>query len=143
MSENQTKKPTESKATIKSTIETLLNGMDGFISSKNVIGEPITVGDIVLVPLLDISFGVGAGAGSKANESSGCGGIGGKITPNSVLMIQGGHARLISVKKQDGFTKVMDLIPDLISRYTESKEGSKEPSNSEAVEIVFPENSNE
>lgn len=139
MAENEANKNIEKKSQIKSTLDTLLNGMDGFISSKSVIGEPIIVGDTTLVPLVDVSFAVGAGAGSESGKNTGCGGIGGKMTPNSVLMIQGGHARLISVKKQDGFTKIMDLIPDLVSRFTEKSDGTPDITDDDAIDTAFDE----
>lgn len=140
MADNEVNKTTEKKSQIKSTLDTLLNGMDGFISSKSVIGEPITVGDTTLIPLLDVSFAVGAGAGNDNGKNTGCGGIGGKMTPNSVLLIQGGHARLISVKKQDGFTKIMDLIPDLVSRFTEREDGTPDITDDDALDTAFSDN---
>ena len=41
----------------------MLKGMDGFLSSKTVVGgKPIHVNDSVILPLVDVQFGVGAGA---------------------------------------------------------------------------------
>ena len=40
--------------------------MENFITTKTVVGEPIKVSnDTVILPLVDVSFGVGAGAVSK------------------------------------------------------------------------------
>lgn len=36
--------------------------MDGFVSAKTVVGDAIHVGDTIILPLVDVSFGVGAGA---------------------------------------------------------------------------------
>ena len=46
----------------ESTVSSLFKGMDQFISSKTVVGDAITVGDTIILPLVDVSFGVGAGA---------------------------------------------------------------------------------
>ena len=47
----------------RNTVETLFRGMDNFITSKTVVGDAVNVGnDTVIVPLVDVSFGVGAGA---------------------------------------------------------------------------------
>ncbi len=46
----------------KGTVEALFNGMDGVISSKTVVGEAIHIGDTIILPLVDVSFAVGAGA---------------------------------------------------------------------------------
>ena len=45
----------------KGTIESLFHGMDSVISSKTVVGEAIHIGDIIILPLIDVSFGIGAG----------------------------------------------------------------------------------
>ena len=44
------------------TVSSLFSGMDKFMTTKTVVGEPKTVGDTILVPLVDVSFGVAAGA---------------------------------------------------------------------------------
>ena len=46
----------------KNTVETLFEGMEGFLQSKTVVGEAVHVGDTVVLPLVDVTFGVGAGA---------------------------------------------------------------------------------
>ena len=46
----------------KETVSSLFKGMDSFISAKTVVGEPIYAGDTIILPLVDVSFGVGAGA---------------------------------------------------------------------------------
>ena len=63
----------------KSTVDSLLQGMNQFVSSKTVVGDALHVGDTIIVPLVDVSFGVGAGAtaGNSKNSNSG-GGVGGK-----------------------------------------------------------------
>ena len=60
-----------------STMGTLFNGMDSFLTTKTVIGEPTTIGDTIILPLVDVSFGVAAGAFSDgAAKNSGAGGLG-------------------------------------------------------------------
>ena len=44
------------------TVNTLFQGMDGFISTKTVVGVAIYIGDTILVPLVNVTFGVAAGA---------------------------------------------------------------------------------
>ena len=43
----------------KDTVNSLFKGMDAFISAKTVVGEAIHVGDTIILPLVDVSFGVG------------------------------------------------------------------------------------
>ncbi|MCD8241437.1 MAG: GerW family sporulation protein [Lachnospiraceae bacterium] len=101
-----------------STVASLFKGMDQFISTKTVVGDAITVGDTILLPLVDVSFGVGAGASSSDSKNNGAGGLGGKISPSAVLVIKDGSIRLVNVKNQDAVTKVLDMVPDLVNRFT-------------------------
>ena len=106
----------------QTTVESLFKGMDSFITTKTVVGDAITVGDTIILPLVDVSFGVGAGAFSGDNKNNGGGGMGGKICPSAVLVIQNGTTRLVNVKNQDGLTKILDMVPDFVNKFTDSKE---------------------
>ena len=59
----------------QNTVEALFKGMDSFITTKTVVGDAITVGDTIILPLVDVSFGVGAGAFAEGNKNNGAGGI--------------------------------------------------------------------
>lgn len=119
-------------------VDSLLRGMDTVLSAKTVVGEPTQVGDTIILPLVDISFGVGAGAGnnSQKGSASGAGGLGGKMTPSAVLVIKNGTTRLVNIKNQDTVTKILDMVPDLVDRFTSKKEDSV--SDDQAVDIAFP-----
>ena len=111
-----------------STVASLFKGMDSFITTKTVVGDAVHIGDTIILPLVDVSFGVGAGAFSDEKKNNGGGGMGGKITPSAVLVIQTGTTKLVNVKNQDGITKVLDMVPDFVNKFT-SKD--KEPSEGE------------
>lgn len=121
-------------------IEALLKGMDTVLSTKTVVGEATTIGDTIILPLVDVSFGVGAGAGSNSSKGSGqgAGGIGGKMTPSAVLVIKDGTTKLVNIKNQDTITKVLDMVPDVIDRFTKKKEEKQVVTEEEAIEIAFP-----
>ena len=46
------------------------------------------------------------------------GGIGGKMSPSAVIVIQGGKTKLVNVKNQDTITKILDMVPDIIDKFT-------------------------
>ncbi len=106
---------------LNTTVESLFKGMDGFVSTKTVVGEPTTIGDTIIVPLAEVSFGVAAGAMVENNKNNGAGGMGGKIVPSAVLIISKGSTRLVNVKNQDAITKVLDMVPDLLDRFVPAK----------------------
>jgi len=107
----------------KGTVEALFQGMEGVVSSKTVVGDAIHIGDTIILPLVDVSFAVGAGAFKGDNKEKGAGGLGGKVTPCAVLVIQDGKTRLVNIKNQDTMTKILDMIPDVVDKFTEKKEG--------------------
>ena len=103
------------------TVESLFKGMDSFITTKTVVGDAIHIGDTIILPLVDVSFGVAAGAFSKEKKNNGAGGMGGKINPSAVLVIQNGQTKLVNIKNQDGMTKILDMVPDIVNKFTSGK----------------------
>lgn len=111
---------------LNTTVESLFKGMDSFVSTKTVVGEPTQIGDTIIVPLADVSFGVAAGASVENNKNNGMGGLGGKISPSAVLVITNGSTRLVNVKNQDAITKLLDMVPDLLDRFAPAKKEKAE-----------------
>lgn len=101
----------------KRTAEELVKAMEQFITTKSVVGEPIRLDDTIILPLANVSFGMGVGTFTKGE--TGTGGIGGKITPTAVLICKSGTSKLISVKDTDGLTKIIDMIPDVVNKITD------------------------
>ena len=108
--------------TFNQTVESLFKGMDSFITTKTVVGDAIHIGDTIILPLVDVSFGVAAGALTQEKKNNGAGGMGGKITPSAVLVIQNGTTKLVNIKNQDCITKVLDMVPDFVNRFTSKKD---------------------
>ena len=71
----------EKENNFKDTVNSLFKGMDGFVSAKTVVGDAIHVGDTIILPLVDVSFGVGAGAFEGDKKNNGGGGLAGKMSP--------------------------------------------------------------
>lgn len=116
-----------------STVSTLFKGMDSFISAKTVVGDAVTVNDTIILPLVDVSFGVGAGAFASDKKNNAGGAMTGKVSPSAILVIQNGTTKLINIKNQDSVNKVIDMIPDLIDKVAD-KFGKGEKSEAE-VEV--------
>ena len=110
-------------------LNALFQGLDGFVQSKTVVGEPIVVGNTTLIPLMEVSCGMASGAFMKENQKKGDGGAGAmssKITPAAMLIIQEGRTKLIRVKNEDAFSKIIDMIPDAIDKITGGNKVSEE-----------------
>lgn len=118
------------------TVQSLFHGLDQIISTKTVVGEPQVIGETIILPLVDVSFGMGAGAFDKEKSSSGAGGLGGKMSPSAVLVIHNGEARLINVRNQDAITKVLDMVPGAVNKVTSLIKGKDETEAPEVEEAV-------
>lgn len=56
-------------------VNSMMQGMESFLSSKTVVGQPTQAGDTTIIPLVDVTFGVGAGASSQEKKNGGAGGM--------------------------------------------------------------------
>ena len=118
-------------------IESLMKGMNTVLSTKTVVGEATKIGDTIILPLVDVTFGVGAGATVGDKKNGGAGGFSGKLTPSAVLVIKNGSTKLVNIKNQDTVTKELDMIPDIVDKFTGHKE--EMINDDDAVDIAFPE----
>ncbi|MBP5294826.1 MAG: sporulation protein [Lachnospiraceae bacterium] len=99
----------------QASVRELLSGLDGFVSTRSVVGEPIRMGEATLIPLMDIQIGVGAGSyGGKSTGSAG--GLGATIKPSSMLLLQDGKVKLIRITNEETVMKVIDAIPEVLDR---------------------------
>lgn len=119
-------------------VETLLKGMDTALSTKTVVGQPMEIGDVIIVPLVDVSFAFGASSSIKeeGGKNHAGGGLGGKMSPNAVLVIKNGTAKMVTVKGQDTVGKIIDMIPEIVDKFTAKKDG--EMSDEEIIDAAFP-----
>lgn len=106
------------KNNFDTTVASLFKGMDSFISAKTVVGDAIHVKDTIILPLCDVSFGVGAGAFAGDKKNNAGGGMTAKMSPSAVLVIQNGATKLVNIKNQDTITKLLDMVPDVIDKIT-------------------------
>ena len=111
-----------STKTVSENLQHLINKMEEFISTKTVIGEPIHHGDIIIIPIMDVSLGIGTGLASgnasPKSRDGGGGALGAKMTPVAMLVINGIDVRMLPVKPQEGnsSSKLIDMIPGILSK---------------------------
>ncbi len=94
-------------------------------SSQTVVGEPITIGDKTVVPVVKISVGFGAGGGqgeypSKGGGFGGGGGGAAKIEPSAFIIMDKDRISLLSAKpgKLDA---LVEAVPGLIGKIRDIK----------------------
>lgn len=115
---------------INEKIQAMFDKLENFLRTETVVGNPITVGEVTLIPIIEIAFGLGSGAtaskDSKGLDGSGGGvGAGAKITPNAMMVIKGEEVSVIPLKNRDSLEKVLEMVPDILSRFTKKEKEEK------------------
>jgi sporulation protein YtfJ len=101
-------------------LSAIVGEIKSIAKSETIIGEPVTLGDKTVVPIVKITagFGAGGGEGSEGDKRSGFGGGGGggvSIEPAAFLVIDGEKVSLLPAKSQR-FEKVFEAIPDILEK---------------------------
>src|SRR6056297_998317 len=122
-------------AETREVLEGMYNKLDNFLKTETVIGDPIEIGQVTLIPIISASFGLGGGFGeeSKTDSGGGGGGLGCKITPDAFLVVKDGNVDLIPVKKKASLEKLIDKVPELVYKIEEmsSKKENEEDEEKE------------
>lgn len=89
---------------VEKLFKTAIDEIEKMLNSKTVVGEPLTIGDNTIIPLVSVGFGFGAGGGAGKesggkNEGEGGGtGGGGGVKPVAILVVNKDGVRLESIK---------------------------------------------
>jgi uncharacterized spore protein YtfJ len=116
---------------VKDLLKTALGEIERVLSTKTVVGEPITVEGNTLIPLISIGFGFGAGGGSgkaaKAVDGEGLGGGtggGGGIKPVAIIIV---NKEGVAVEPIKGSTaSVLEKFGGMIGKAVEKRAEPKE-----------------
>ena len=105
---------------LNETVKEILGQMKHIASTNTVVGEPVKMGDKVIIPVTQVSlgFGVGGHATGKDSESF-MGGTGGGISiqPVGFIVTDKEKAQLLLVnEKGTQFGKVLDILPGIIDK---------------------------
>ena len=103
------------------------------VDVNNVIGEPIVVGDITIIPVSKVSVGFGGGGADYVkNVGSGepfGGGVGGgvKVSPVCFLIVKDGAVRMMPVAEPASSTadRLVEMLPDTLDKLTAYVEAKK------------------
>jgi len=100
-------------------VEAILDKVVGAMSTRTVVGEPMEIQGVTLVPVLTIAFGFGAGGGEGGNEQQGAGGGGGggaRMKVEGVLVIKDGDVRFLPTSGPGALDRLLDIVPDLLQK---------------------------
>lgn len=115
---------------IEKLVKTTLGEIEKVLGSKTVVGEPVTVGESTIIPLLSIGFGFGGAGGSGAGDAkkregvegmAGGGGAGGGVKPIAVIIIDKDGARIESIKggMASALEKIGESVPKVMEKFAD------------------------
>lgn len=105
------------------------------VDANTVVGSPIEAGDVTLIPISKINFGLGAGGADMAAKAADLGGnfgggagCGVKITPVAFLVIQGERVRMMPIAEpaSNALERAVELVPQLVDKLTDLVKGIKD-----------------
>lgn len=113
--------------TMKESFDSLFGNLEKFIKTETVVGQPIVVGEVTLVPIISVMFGCGTGGGTgsdnKGMTGNGAGGGGGaRITPNAILVIKKDEVTMLPIKGKNNLDNLINMVPDIVSKINFKKE---------------------
>lgn len=118
------------------TVGALFDGMDHFVTTKTVVGDAVKIDDAIILPLVDVTCGMAAGSFAENSKNRGGGGMSAKMSPSAILVIQNGSTRLVNIKNQNTVNKMLDMVPDLINKFTGGKVNVGEEFSADAVKAA-------
>jgi uncharacterized spore protein YtfJ len=115
-------------AEVESVTKTTLEEIEKVLSTKTVVGEPITIEGNTLIPLISIGFGFGAGAGTgmgrkQKGEGTGAGtGGGAGVKPVAIIIInkEGVKIEPIMGSMATAIERIGEAVPNALEKFMES-----------------------
>jgi uncharacterized spore protein YtfJ len=111
--------------------------LEKFLTTKTVIGEPIVIGEVTLIPIQTASFGFGSGGGEgggdKERGAGGGGGAGARLKPIAVVAVKGTDVQVYTLGSKGGIERLVSLIPEALSkiRFGKDKKDKKDEKDGE------------
>ena len=96
----------------------------------------MTIDDAIILPLVDVTCGMAAGTFAENSKNRGGGGMSARMSPSAILVIQNGSTRLVNIKNQNTVNKMLDMVPDIVNKFTNGKVTVGEEFSADAVKAA-------
>jgi len=106
--------------------------------TETIVGEPIVLGDVTLLPVTRVMIGFGGGSGGgdvdaksdKAQRAAGSGGGGGggvRVEPAAFIVLQRGEVSIMAVPgKRGALAELVEQMPELVEKLAAHKSARKQ-----------------
>ncbi len=123
-----------SENSIKNLMDITMEKLRAMVDANTIIGDPIVVGEVTLIPVSKVSFGLATGGSDFPSKTQsglfgGGGGAGVTVSPVAFIAVSGGNARMMPVYNDvTTFDKAVNMAPEVIAKAKElfSKDKEKE-----------------
>ena len=112
--------------TLPNMLENTIAKIREMIDVNSVVGQPITAGDVTIIPISKVSVGFAGGgsdfvsknANKQENPFGGGAGGGVKVTPIAFLVVKDGSVRMLPVAAPANTTadRVVEMVPDVLDK---------------------------
>lgn len=112
-------------ANVNSIIEATMSKLKTLCDSDTVVGKPITVGEITIIPVSRITFGIASGgsdfgkAENKTNFGGGSG-VGASVNPIAFLIVKGGDVTIMNINSElNSVERLITTVPETVDKIAE------------------------
>ena len=114
-----------SENNIKGILETTMEKLRGMIDAEVITGTPTVVGDITLIPVSRVSYGLATGGSDFPNKNGkelfgGGGGAGVTVVPVAFIVIKNGDVKMMPIYNDlTTVEKAISMTPEVVEKAKE------------------------
>lgn len=114
-----------SENNIKSIMDTTMDKLHAMVDADTIIGKPIVLGEVTLLPVSKVSFGLAGGGSDFPNKHQqqifgGGSGAGVTITPVAFIAVSGTNVKMMPIyNEMNTVDKAINMAPELLDKVKE------------------------
>lgn len=114
-----------SENSIKNIMDVTMDKLRAMVDANTIIGDPIVVDGVTLIPVSKVSFGLATGGSDFPSKTQsglfgGGGGAGVTVSPVAFIAVSDGNVRMMPVYNElSSFDKAVAMAPDVLERAKE------------------------
>ena len=111
-----------SENNIKTVMDTTMDKLRTMVDADTIIGTPVVVGNVTLVPVSRVSFGLATGGSDFPSKNGqelfgGGGGAGVTVNPVAFICINGDNVHMMPIySEMNSIDKAINMAPELIDK---------------------------
>lgn len=128
---------------VNAKLEATISQIKSVVDVNTIIGQPIVVGNVTILPISKVTYGFASGGSDLPNKTNkdlfaGGGGAGVSLQPLAFLIVQESGVRIleISSKYNDGLDRALTMAPDIIDKIKDAIGSGKKDKVEEQEDIA-------